>query len=127
MTKVSIMSALAIMLLCFSSSLTGQKNETPQEDTSKPVVIITKQNLPEKIDSLTKPYVEKTENYKAKIDSAAKALENKKELTRSQKKNKKSTKVVYVKEVVRDTVYIEKESLFKKIGKIFKSKKNKQQ
>lgn len=127
MTKTSLITALSVFLLCFGSSSTGQKNETEKEpDTTKPVVIVTKQNLPVVIDSLKQPLIEKQEDYKAKIDSIQRLSNQEKKPSNPQKKNKTKTKIVYRDRVIVDTVYVEKKTFFQKIGNIFKSKKSKQ-
>lgn len=125
MTRISLVTALSISLLCLSSSLTGQKSDKTEKESeaSKPVVIVTRQNLPTVIDSLKQPHIEQQQDWKAKIDSIQKLSERDKKLASSQKKNKTQVKVIYRNRVVVDTVYVKKESLFKRIGKIFKSKK----
>lgn len=128
MTKSNVIGSLVISLICLSSTLTGQQTDGKKNlpvKNDKPVVVVTKENLPQKIDSLVKPFKDSSSTYKFKIDSllALKKIREE-QAARIQKKNEsKSKKVVYVDRVVTDTVYVKRESIFKKIANIFKSKK----
>lgn len=127
MSKTSLIAISSLILLCFSSTLTGQKTEKSVDvnKESKSVIIVTKKNLPTVVDSLRKLPNDSIDLYISKADSVKKVIQSQGDkFTKAQKKNSDQT-IVYVDKVIvkHDTVYIEKKSWFKKLF-TSKNKKN---